>query len=108
FFFQAEDGIRDDLVTGVQTCALPISPASVVEGSIQFPRERVISSLTKYGVSFDESESTEALRDKLSAFYAQRTLLKRKVSPSDVAEACFLLSSPRLAATTGQILAVDV
>src|SRR5207244_7737038 len=29
FFFQAEDGIRDDLVTGVQTCALPISTASV-------------------------------------------------------------------------------
>ena len=25
FFFQAEDGILDDLVTGVQTCALPIS-----------------------------------------------------------------------------------
>ena len=24
FFFQAEDGIRDRLVTGVQTCALPI------------------------------------------------------------------------------------
>src|SRR5258708_31539936 len=37
FFFQAEDGIRDDLVTGVQTCALPIcalvvgSPDEVVE-----------------------------------------------------------------------------
>src|SRR2546425_5216953 len=27
FFFQAEDGIRDKLVTGVQTCALPISLA---------------------------------------------------------------------------------
>src|SRR5437762_6798172 len=27
FFFQAEDGIRDTSVTGVQTCALPISPA---------------------------------------------------------------------------------
>src|SRR2546430_11204947 len=27
FFFQAEDGIRDLTVTGVQTCALPISPA---------------------------------------------------------------------------------
>src|SRR5260370_40143159 len=26
FFFQAEDGIRDSSVTGVQTCALPISP----------------------------------------------------------------------------------
>src|SRR5699024_11462194 len=28
FFFQAEDGIRDRNVTGVQTCALPISPTS--------------------------------------------------------------------------------
>src|SRR2546425_13122904 len=28
FFFQAEDGIRDKLVTGVQTCALPISQTS--------------------------------------------------------------------------------
>src|SRR2546422_1454782 len=27
FFFQAEDGIRDVAVTGVQTCALPIYPA---------------------------------------------------------------------------------
>src|SRR5256884_7568683 len=30
FFFQAEDGIRDVAVTGVQTCALPISAASDV------------------------------------------------------------------------------
>src|SRR3989441_1225930 len=29
FFFQAEDGIRDKLVTGVQTCALPISEITV-------------------------------------------------------------------------------
>src|SRR2546430_12021513 len=28
FFFQAEDGIRDLTVTGVQTCALPISDTS--------------------------------------------------------------------------------
>src|SRR3989441_1883428 len=32
FFFQAEDGIRDKLVTGVQTCALPISPLPRVPG----------------------------------------------------------------------------
>src|SRR5258708_21637249 len=33
FFFQAEDGIRDDLVTGVQTCALPIlRPIFVYQG----------------------------------------------------------------------------
>src|SRR5436190_24329072 len=30
FFFQAEDGIRDHCVTGVQTCALPILVARVV------------------------------------------------------------------------------
>src|SRR5438309_6852675 len=31
FFFQAEDGIRDGTVTGVQTCALPISTAELVQ-----------------------------------------------------------------------------
>src|SRR6266404_3324386 len=30
FFFQAEDGIRDKLVTGVQTCALPIFTKGLV------------------------------------------------------------------------------
>src|SRR5699024_11283362 len=30
FFFQAEDGIRDRNVTGVQTCALPISVAVII------------------------------------------------------------------------------
>src|SRR5205823_10304359 len=33
FFFQAEDGIRDKLVTGVQTCALPISSKEEPPGS---------------------------------------------------------------------------
>src|SRR5438552_18346910 len=33
FFFQAEDGIRDDLVTGVQTCALPIFQGACRDGS---------------------------------------------------------------------------
>src|SRR2546421_7709948 len=31
FFFQAEDGIRDLIVTGVQTCALPIYPDFVAQ-----------------------------------------------------------------------------
>src|SRR5258708_25287333 len=35
FFFQAEDGIRDDLVTGVQTCALPIWTLARVLGRIR-------------------------------------------------------------------------
>src|SRR3989440_3183320 len=37
FFFQAEDGIRDLIVTGVQTCALPISPGLANE---EAPRDR--------------------------------------------------------------------
>src|SRR5690349_23438847 len=42
FFFQAEDGIRDLYVTGVQTCALPISRGQVVgpEGQRQQLGER--------------------------------------------------------------------
>src|SRR5206468_5546767 len=38
FFFQAEDGIRDLIVTGVQTCALPIW-----EGARHSRRERIVS-----------------------------------------------------------------
>src|SRR2546425_9162439 len=34
FFFQAEDGIRDKLVTGVQTCALPISMREYVRKQV--------------------------------------------------------------------------
>src|SRR5205823_5767848 len=37
FFFQAEDGIRDKLVTGVQTCALPILSASGFAGFFGAP-----------------------------------------------------------------------
>src|SRR2546425_965600 len=33
FFFQAEDGIRDKLVTGVQTCALPIYTGARLAGA---------------------------------------------------------------------------
>src|SRR5690625_7756271 len=39
FFFQAEDGIRDGHVTGVQTCALPICPPA--EG--RTPARRAVS-----------------------------------------------------------------
>src|SRR2546429_1539524 len=35
FFFQAEDGIRDVAVTGVQTCALPICEGARVTGVVE-------------------------------------------------------------------------
>src|SRR5690606_40942820 len=41
FFFQAEDGIRDFHVTGVQTCALPISGVSRSSGDSAFDSSAV-------------------------------------------------------------------
>src|SRR5207244_7989043 len=38
-FFQAEDGIRDDLVTGVQTCALPISSKEQIKEIVELQRK---------------------------------------------------------------------
>jgi rhamnulose-1-phosphate aldolase/alcohol dehydrogenase len=84
-----------------------VAPATVVQGSVMFPRERVISSLSKYNIPFKEGESSEALVKKLELFYAARTLTKVTISPADQAEAYFLLVSQRLSKTTGQILAVD-
>src|SRR5260370_16320946 len=43
FFFQAEDGIRDSSVTGVQTCALPILRTLVLRGQ-RSAGERVVHS----------------------------------------------------------------
>src|SRR5947209_16611774 len=40
FFFQAEDGIRDIGVTGVQTCALPIYPQALLQNPDQRGRPR--------------------------------------------------------------------
>src|SRR5436190_23659837 len=45
FFFQAEDGIRDHCVTGVQTCALPIS-------TTQPPPQPAEAALTIQGFAF--------------------------------------------------------
>ena len=84
-----------------------VAPATVVQGSTMFPRERVISSLTKYQVPFSQDESTDSLVNKLSRFYAERSLLREPILPRDQAEAYFLLLSSRLAKTTGQIIAVD-
>ena len=84
-----------------------LAPATVVEGSSMFPRDRVISSLVKYDVPFDQQEDTERLRQKLADFYARRTLTKTPVLPEDQAEVAYLLSSSKLGKTTGQIVSVD-
>jgi rhamnose utilization protein RhaD (predicted bifunctional aldolase and dehydrogenase)/NAD(P)-dependent dehydrogenase (short-subunit alcohol dehydrogenase family) len=84
-----------------------IAPATVVAGSTMFPRDRVIQSLQKYKIAFSESDSTDALRDKLADFYAQRTLGKRPITPEICAAAIVWLASEQSARTTGHVIPVD-
>src|SRR5699024_11840749 len=89
FFFQAEDGIRDRNVTGVQTCALPIFRSLEIgrdrpdeqPESYDRNREELVGELgdvlgnvaviaNKYDISLDEV--FEAHKEKLSARYSVR------------------------------------
>ena len=84
-----------------------VAPATVVQGSAMFPRDRVIGSLAKYGIAYSEGEGDDSLTTKLAQFYADRTLTKAPITPADQAEAYFLLLSDRLSKTTGQIVTID-
>jgi NAD(P)-dependent dehydrogenase (short-subunit alcohol dehydrogenase family) len=72
-----------------------------------FPRDRVQSSLTKYGIAWADAESTDGLRDKLARFYAGRTLLGEPITPELCAEAMLWLAGDRSGRTTGHIIPVD-
>src|SRR5205823_13776706 len=56
-------GIRDKLVTGVQTCALPISPPHVVEAGVRALRD----GLTRYALAAGVPELREAIARSLAA-----------------------------------------
>ncbi len=84
-----------------------VAPATVVQGSAMFPRDRVIGSLAKYNIAYTDDEATESLVRKLAQFYADRTLTKSPITPADQAEAYFLLVTQRLSKTTGQVIGVD-
>ncbi|HUB17009.1 MAG TPA: SDR family oxidoreductase, partial [Acidobacteriaceae bacterium] len=84
-----------------------ISPATVVKGSTMFPRDRVIASLTKYGIAFDPSMTDDQLRDLLAGFYAHRTLTHQPIDPDDCARAILFLAGPHTRCTTGHLIPVD-
>jgi rhamnose utilization protein RhaD (predicted bifunctional aldolase and dehydrogenase)/NAD(P)-dependent dehydrogenase (short-subunit alcohol dehydrogenase family) len=84
-----------------------IAPATVVAGSSMFPRDRVVSSLRKYDLAADETESTEDLRARLAEFYARRTITRRPILPLDCANAICWLAGDQSARTTGHIIPVD-
>jgi rhamnulose-1-phosphate aldolase/alcohol dehydrogenase len=84
-----------------------LAPATVVQGSTMFPKDRVMSSLKKYGIAFDPEASADTLRKQLAEFYAQRTLTRQPITPEDQAEAAYFLLSDRTGRITGQVLNVD-
>jgi rhamnose utilization protein RhaD (predicted bifunctional aldolase and dehydrogenase)/NAD(P)-dependent dehydrogenase (short-subunit alcohol dehydrogenase family) len=84
-----------------------ISPATVVKGSTMFPRDRVIASLTKYGLPFEASFTDNELRDVLAGFYAKRTLTHQPIDPKDCAAAIMFLAAPSARCTTGHLIPVD-
>jgi hypothetical protein len=84
-----------------------IAPATVIEGSSMFPRDRVMVSLKKYNIEFSEEETTESLRSKLAEFYARRTITRRPILPIDNANAICWLAGEQSAKTTGHVIPVD-
>jgi rhamnose utilization protein RhaD (predicted bifunctional aldolase and dehydrogenase)/NAD(P)-dependent dehydrogenase (short-subunit alcohol dehydrogenase family) len=84
-----------------------ISPATVVKGSTMFPRDRVMASLKKYKLPFEDSMSDDALRDVLAHFYASRTLTHQPIDPKDCAQAILFLAGPAAPCTTGHLIPVD-
>jgi NAD(P)-dependent dehydrogenase (short-subunit alcohol dehydrogenase family) len=84
-----------------------VAPATVIEGSSMFPRDRVIASLAKYGLPYDQAESTEALRDRLAAFYAKRTLTGETITLESQVRAITAFLTEEFSKTTGQIVNVD-
>src|SRR5207302_4454322 len=76
FFFQAEDGIRDFHVTGVQTCALPILLVSELSG-----QRNIVAKLQEQGIDIPLS------REETRALLAKVKLLESRGFPYDGAEA---------------------
>lgn len=74
-----------------------IAPDGVVQGSGIFSGGWGASRAAVYGVAEED----------LGAFYAQRTILKREVTPADVAAAIAALASAEFSRTTGLIVPVD-
>src|SRR2546425_5383323 len=75
FFFQAEDGIRDKLVTGVQTCALPIYTGLAEWLETQIDRKAKLNPGTVVLHRMNRVESGNAMRDLLATEIDPATLL---------------------------------
>src|SRR3989441_9690691 len=101
FFFQAEDGIRDKLVTGVQTCALPISfqrALVAAHGRIQMGGQIAVREAPRE----DAARSEEHTSELQSLAYLVCRLLLEKKKTSELASLAYFGCRPRHGHKTGQ------
>src|SRR5947208_15908274 len=80
FFFQAEDGIRDDLVTGVQTCALPILsiPPRTQLDTFMARSPKLILFLASLLVRIDEAKAARPTLHQINGNEVLTTIGRRK------------------------------
>src|SRR2546430_13595391 len=75
FFFQAEDGIRDLTVTGVQTCALPRTQGAQRDRRLDAPPRRVRQALSQVMGVVGATGGREISRRMVSERASQQTFL---------------------------------
>src|SRR5437868_11254717 len=85
FFFQAEDGIRDRNVTGVQTCALPIWPGAgnVCAALLGRPRRQSLGGHLARSVAGRLVECDLCSADTEPEFYGEKRALAAMAGLSD-------------------------
>src|SRR6266850_6025996 len=86
FFFQAEDGIRDYKVTGVQTCALPISWINEVyvnSSQLYYPKGSLLGMLLDISIR-DATDNAHSLDDVMRALFTRYYRQGKGFSTSDL------------------------
>src|SRR5256885_6944991 len=94
FFFQAEDGIRDYKVTGVQTCALPISAETHRKAQhlhVAQARGEVVSILVDHD---QHAERDDECDDGLQESHAARAITSARSEERRVGKECRSRWSP--------------
>src|SRR5215471_19095079 len=95
FFFQAEDGIRDLYVTGVQTCALPISIARLPSFGMMNDNEDEPTFRGWIGIAYfvaisrnirpSQSSAREVMRSGTIESFAQQNAAVTALPPNETA-----------------------
>src|SRR5699024_1848356 len=107
FFFQAEDGIRDRNVTGVQTCALPISILTGTLASHGYPVAEAPRMDTKQRYGVGKSDTLDAHRIAAAALPVPVDKLRRPRLNDGIRQAIQILVTARNAITKDRTRSIN-